>query len=174
MTRKRPAPSAELLESEAQILELRRAGVGPTDIARQLHLPKSTVISRYKAALSRTHREAAAEIRDLEAERLDRLLSAIWAKAMRGDYQAVDRALRIAERRAKLIGLDHADGIAERALQLEADKVRLMAVAVGQVFDALQLGPEQREIGQRVLLEALRAADPGDEEPDVVEGEVTE
>ncbi|WP_193613138.1 hypothetical protein [Nocardioides lijunqiniae] len=57
-------------------------------------------------------------------------------------------------------------GIAERAVELEADRVRLIAVALGRVFDVLGLDVEQRGVGTRVLLEELRAA--------AVAGEVAE
>jgi hypothetical protein len=48
-------------------------------------------------------------------------------------------------------------GIAERAVELEADRVRLIALALGRVFDALGLDVEQRGVGTRVLLAELRA-----------------
>lgn len=48
-------------------------------------------------------------------------------------------------------------GIAERAVELEADRVRLIALALGRVFDALGLDVEQRGVGTRVLLQELRA-----------------
>lgn len=50
--------------------------------------------------------ENAVILRDLELERLDRMLEGVWEAATTGDVSAVDRALRISERRAKLLGLD--------------------------------------------------------------------
>ncbi len=50
--------------------------------------------------------ETAQELRVLEAERLDALLSGLWVKATAGDTLAVNAALRIMERRARLFGLD--------------------------------------------------------------------
>lgn len=47
-----------------------------------------------------------AELRTLEAQRLDRLFLVVWRQALTGDLAAVDRALRIQDRRAKLLGLD--------------------------------------------------------------------
>ena len=61
------------------------------------------------------------------------------------------------ERRARLLGLDHADGIAERALRIEQDKARLVAIAFGRALDAVQLTPEQRETMTQVLLQELTA-----------------
>lgn len=42
--------------------------------------------------------------RVVELERLDALHRAVWAKALRGDVAAVDRALRIQEQRQRLLG----------------------------------------------------------------------
>jgi hypothetical protein len=42
----------------------------------------------------------------LELMRLERLHAAVWPQAIRGDVNAVDRVLRIMERRARLLGLD--------------------------------------------------------------------
>jgi len=42
----------------------------------------------------------------LELERLDVMLLALWRRVQNGDERAIDRALKIEERRAKLLGLD--------------------------------------------------------------------
>lgn len=65
-----------------------------TDIARALaeHRDQSTET-----------REAA---REMEAQRLDKMLAAVWRGALAGDPASVDRVLRIQERRARLLGLD--------------------------------------------------------------------
>jgi hypothetical protein len=46
------------------------------------------------------------ELREQELDRLDRLQRNVWAQALNGDLQAVQVALRIIDRRAKLLGLD--------------------------------------------------------------------
>ena len=58
------------------------------------------------SALKQTLQEPADELRKLELERLDKLLLGVWPQAVRGNQGSVDRALRIMERRAKLLGLD--------------------------------------------------------------------
>lgn len=50
--------------------------------------------------------ETAEQTRALELERLDVMLHAVWHKIESGDARAIDTALRVAERRAKLLGLD--------------------------------------------------------------------
>src|SRR5262249_7331072 len=49
---------------------------------------------------------AAGQVRALELSRLDELHRALWPLGLRGDLQAIDRLLKIAERRARLLGLD--------------------------------------------------------------------
>lgn len=156
-----PAPvAAQTLEREAAVLQLRQARYTFQQIADQVGLSSRSEAHRYyRQALARVHAPEAGELRKLEGESLDELQTAVYAKALRGDVRAVREVLRIMERRARLFGLDHADGIAERTLQLEQDKVRLVAVALFKVFDELGLDEEQRKVGTRILLAELRAAD---------------
>jgi hypothetical protein len=50
--------------------------------------------------------EEAAVIRDIELQRLDDLYQIAWIEANAGNIAAIDRCLRVMERRAKLLGLD--------------------------------------------------------------------
>jgi hypothetical protein len=51
-------------------------------------------------------REPAEQARNLDLKRLDAMTLALWSQARQGNQGAVDRLLRIMERRAKLLGLD--------------------------------------------------------------------
>jgi len=61
----------------------------------------------YYRASYRVVQEDVEQIRQLENERLDFLLNAVWKSALEGDHKAVDSCLRIMARRAKLLGLDN-------------------------------------------------------------------
>lgn len=50
--------------------------------------------------------ESADALRDLQDERLNRLMAGLWNSAAQGDVAAVDRVLKIMERQARLHGLD--------------------------------------------------------------------
>lgn len=52
------------------------------------------------------NKELAEEIVQLECERMDALLAAVWNAAMKGDPASVQQALKIMDRRADLLGLD--------------------------------------------------------------------
>lgn len=108
MTKRRPTPhNVEVTDKERQALELRKAGASFDAIARQLgYADKSGAYRAVTRALDGVLNEAAEELRALDAERLDRLLLAVWQPALGGDHKAMDRALRILEQRARLLGLN--------------------------------------------------------------------
>lgn len=100
------ARELERLELQRRALELRRQGLNYHDIARELNIDTRTAYRIVQEALTRWIAEPAEDVRLLELQRLDALLAALWDKAIAGDLAAVDRVLRIMERRAKLLGLD--------------------------------------------------------------------
>lgn len=81
--------------------------MGFDDIAHELgYSHPSGAHKAVLTALQRTLKEPADEYRNLELTRLDEMLKATWGAAQRGVPQAVDRVLKIMERRAKYLGLD--------------------------------------------------------------------
>lgn len=149
-------PSEETIQRELDVLRLRRAGLSFDAIALQVgYGDKSSASKAYHRALARDHRPLVAEIRQLEDGRLDDLLQAVWTKAMRGDAASVRNAIRISERRARLHGLDHADGIAERLVQIEQDKLKLMAIALKTTLEQLGLADRSLE-ARRMMMAELR------------------
>lgn len=113
-------------ERQVQALELRKGGATFPAIAHQLGYSSSA--GAYKAvltALRETKQEPADEVRRLAIERLDRILLAIWKRALDGDLECIDRVLKIEARRAKLLGLDVFDKV-----DIEW-RIRMMARALG-------------------------------------------
>ena len=103
------ARAARGLEHQRQALELRRAGLGYEAIGAQLGLGKSQAHRLVKRALEEARAQVTAnadELRSEELSRLDGMLQGLWPRARKGEVSAVDRVLKIAERRAKLLGLD--------------------------------------------------------------------
>jgi hypothetical protein len=68
-------------------------------IAEQQNLTPEAARAYFDKALAATDPEF---LRALENDRLDRLHVAVWPAAAKGDVNAVDRALRISERRERL------------------------------------------------------------------------
>lgn len=99
----------QTLERQKKALELRRMGLGYVEIAEAMGISKSQAQRLVVAALADSRAEITAEADGLRAEelsRLDAMLRGLWPDARKGSVSAVDRVLKIMERRAKLLGLD--------------------------------------------------------------------
>jgi hypothetical protein len=97
------------LERQRQALELRRMGLGFEAIAAQLGIGKTQAHRLVVAGMADSRAQVAAsadELRTEELSRLDGMLQGLWPRARKGEVSVVDRVLKIAERRAKLLGLD--------------------------------------------------------------------
>jgi hypothetical protein len=101
-------------EKTLRALELRKRGLNYTQISKKLGCARSTAC-RYVLSelenLADKCREEAVHVRDIELQRLDALYLKAWEAVEGGDLPAIDRCLRIMERRAKLLGLDAAEKI---------------------------------------------------------------
>lgn len=85
-----------------RVVELRRAGVAFEQIAERLGLGEAaTARAMYDQALASDDKRFDPE---LEAARLERLHTAIWPVAAKGDLAAIDRVVKIGERRERLVG----------------------------------------------------------------------
>jgi hypothetical protein len=107
--RKTQPRSLEAASWHRQAVELRTQGRTYVQIAEALQVSTSAAhkaVADYLEQTRAVSREAAEEVRRLELDRLDRVLAVVGPMAEGGDLQAVDRLLRIQERRASLLGLD--------------------------------------------------------------------
>ncbi len=93
---------------EADALELRLGGATYEQIAGRLgYKNRSGAMRAVQRALDKLiSPENVESLRQLELERLDRLLLGIWSSAVRGNPPAIDRVLKILERRARILGID--------------------------------------------------------------------
>jgi hypothetical protein len=101
-------------ELDDHCFDQRLKGAPIEQIARQVGAEPVLVADAVERVIEKTKRRPGGTSRDslrrLEAERLDRLFEALWIRAMdttRADHLgAVDRVLRVMERRAKMEGVD--------------------------------------------------------------------
>lgn len=102
MTKPESAPEPS---TAARVVELRRAGLTFDVIADRLNLPHATSARRlFNGFVSPDDVRFDA---NLEAIRLDRMHTAVWPKAVAGDLEAIDRLIRISERRERLLAVPH-------------------------------------------------------------------
>ena len=104
---KRDAREATINERRREALELRKAGASYEQIAKKLdYADKSNARRDIAEAIKDIIREPAEEVLALELGRLDAMFLGCFGKAKSGDAAAIDRAIRIMDRRAKYLGLD--------------------------------------------------------------------
>lgn len=111
----RPKLSAQRIKALAdqrKALELRRMAMGYQAIADHLGIGLATAHRHVMDALKEARAQISTEADTLKSEdlsRLDAMLAGLWPRASKGEAVAVDRVLKIMERRAKLLGLDAPD-----------------------------------------------------------------
>ncbi len=158
-TRKTNAQKAMLQKSERDdlVLKLRMRGMDYRSISKTMreagysisHTAVGNIINARLAELAKSSSETAEGIRELEIRRLDALLDAIWPRALGDEVAGIDpdlgavaTALKVADRRAKLLGLDapirneHSgpaggpietkavDGLSDEQIAAELDRLR--------------------------------------------------
>ena len=119
-------------EEQALCFDLRLAGHSIRAIAEMVtahfgyNISKSTVHNRIEAEIAERIQPRAKALREMELARLDGYLTTIAPRIAAGDLQAIDRALRIAERRAKLLGIDSPIQVEQTVTEVSAEDIELM------------------------------------------------
>jgi hypothetical protein len=160
----------EMLRKERVVMDLRIKGKSFYQIEKETKIHNCDRV--FKRAISRVENQdiARQEAIRLENLRLDELQSGqIWDKAMNGDSRAVEVALKILERRARLNGLDFADMISGQLVEVEQAKVRLMATALVEALNRTSATPDEKKAAVKAFMDELRAAR---QETETVAGQV--
>lgn len=103
---------AEMMQAEKRVIQLRLAGATFREISEQLgYKDAKSAWTLYMRAMERDIKPIAAEVREEELRRLDRIMSAYWGRALGAggvepSPKAADVVFKAMDRRAKLLGLD--------------------------------------------------------------------
>lgn len=105
-----PAPEPASAALRDQAMALRKQGWNHAAIAEACGVSTKTVRTVLAEVLKelRQTKESSRDRLDIEVARLDALLTAVFPAAEGGDTRAVDSALKIMERRARLLGIEPA------------------------------------------------------------------
>lgn len=108
---KRVKGEAEIAEEQVRCYELKLAGLTFQRIAAETGLSVGTVSNRIHARVGQRVDPLAEEHRAIELDRLDRWLEKLDAQIQAGEAVArnVEVAVKVSERRAKLLGIDAAE-----------------------------------------------------------------
>ncbi len=91
----------------AKAMQMRIAGLTYQVIAKTMGWAnKSVAYNACMREMIRLKQEPAQESRTLELLRIDRAQAAIWDQVIKGNHGAIDRFVRLSERRSRILGLD--------------------------------------------------------------------
>jgi hypothetical protein len=105
----RKVRAAQIEERRRKVAANLTGGLNYRDIAEVLGVSLNTIARDAKVIFERWKKETVssrAEHVAVENHRLDRALNAIWPLVLQGNLPAIDRFIRLSERRAALLGLD--------------------------------------------------------------------
>lgn len=142
--------SVEIAERRQQVAANIRAGTDYRTIAEALHVSVGTIASDFKAIMKDWRAHAVVAVEDvvfLELERLNTLQNAIWAKAVGGDYKAIELCLKISERRVKMLGVEMTGSLSELLELLKLNDQELYSVAKANLGGN---HPAVESLGQRL------------------------
>lgn len=104
------AQRAATAQRRTQAIALRLAGLDFETIATRLgYASRGAACNDINRALEQSLAEQARDVevlRQAELLRLDRLQAGVWTKALAGDPRSAEVALKVIDRRCKLLGLD--------------------------------------------------------------------
>ena len=144
-------------ERRITALELRKAGHTYQKIGEHLGCSESRarrVVVKELERIQEDLTEKADGIRSMELERLDTLFRQMYGMAVKGDQGAVDRCLRIMDRRSKYLGLDMPVKIAQTdATGRDLTVSREWLAIRSAVLSVLDQGPPEMKAH---VVEALR------------------
>jgi len=135
----KPERTIEQAELDAQAARLRSRGLTYRQIAQAQGVSAPTAHDRVRRAIAAVPVEAVTELREIELHRLDMLLEKVMEKATsddKGFLFAVDRALAIADRRAKLLGLDAPQRHEVITLDAITAEIQKLEAALGHPSDS--------------------------------------
>lgn len=96
---------ADRREEMEKALQLRLGGATYPQIAAHLAISEKRARNLVEKGLAEGTSEDATLARELELQRIDTLQKSLWIKAKAGDLEALDRIVKLMDRRHRLMGL---------------------------------------------------------------------
>lgn len=145
------------------VAELTLLGFSPGKIAERLGVSEGIVkrdLEKIRMRWQENRQKSYTEFFEEELATQKMLMQALEDGIKMGSWKHVETALKITERRSKMIGLDHTDRMEQARVEIEAAQLDLLARALERALDMVELSPTERELVTSTLVKEL-------EEPDI-------
>ena len=140
------------------VAELTLLGFSPAKIAERLGVSEGVVkkdLEQVRIRWQQSRQKSYSEFIEEELATQQMLMRSLEDGIKLGSWKHVETALKITERRARVMGLDHADRMEQARIEIEAQQLDLISRALERVMDVLQLNDEQRELATNTLIGEL-------------------
>ena len=144
------------------VAELTLMGFSPQKIAERLGVSVGTVktdLEQVRIRWQENRQKSYSQFIEEELATQKMLLSSLEKGIKEGSWKHVETALKITERRARVMGLDHTDRMEQARVEIEAKQLDMISRALERVMDVLQLNDEQRELATNTLILELEEGD---------------
>jgi hypothetical protein len=145
------------------VAELTLLGFSPEKIAERLGVSVPVVkgdLEKIRIKWQQNRQKSYSQFIEEELATQAMLMQSLEQGLKEGSWKHVETALKITERRARVMGLDHADRMEQARVEIEARQLDLISRALERVMDVLGLNDEQRMLATTTLIQEL-------EEPDI-------
>lgn len=149
------------------VAEMTLLGFSKEKIAERLGVAVRTIdgdLEKIRIRWQENRRKSYTEFIEEELATQKLLMQALEQGIRSGSWKHIETALKITERRSRVMGLDHVDRIAQARVEIEARQLDLISRALEKVLDVLDLDDAQRELATGTLLLELEAPDILEEE----------
>ena len=153
------------------VAELTLLGFHPSKIAERLGVSEGTVkkdLEKVRIRWQQNRTKSYSQFIEEELATQQMLLRSLEEGIRLGSWKHIETALKILDRKASVIGLNHADRMDQARVEIEAAQLDLISRALEKVMDALRLTDDQREIATTTLLLELEAPAVELEEDDIL------
>jgi len=153
------------------VAELTLLGFHPSKIAERLGISEGTVkrdLEKIRIRWQENRQKSYSQFIEEELATQQMLLRSLEDGIRLGSWKHIETALKILDRKASVIGLNHADRMDQARVEIEAAQLDLITRAVTKVLDVLGLNDDQRELATVTLLKELEAPAVELEEEDLI------
>lgn len=151
------------------VAEMTLLGFSPAKIAERLGVSERVVksdLEQVRIRWQQNRQKSYSQFIEEELATQNMLMQSLEEGIKTGSWKHVETALKITERRARVMGLDHTDRMDQARVEIEARQLDMISHALERVMDVLGLSDEQRELATNTLILELEEGDIELEEED--------
>jgi hypothetical protein len=144
------------------VAELTLMGFSPAKIAERLGVTERVIKSDLEQVRMRwqeNRQKSYSQFIEEELATQKMLMQSLEDGIREGSWKHIETALKITERRSRVVGLDHADRMEQARVEIEAKQLDMISHALERVMDVLGLNDDQRELATNTLILELEEKD---------------